>query len=108
MFEEQEESKKGPVFNVDWKPLTDECEMPGNGVHKGKKMKDVPADYLIWCFENDRCSKQVRAYVVDNMDVLKQQAAELNKNKPKKEPWEGGRIDFAPRPRSLKGRNVGR
>lgn len=103
---EQSEEKK-PSFNVDWKPLTDECEMPGNGKHKGKKMKDVPADYLIYCYENDMVSKQVRAYVVDNMDVLKVQAAAQNKNRRKKEPWEGGRIDhFASRPRNLKGRKL--
>ncbi len=94
----EQNEQKGPVFNIDWKPLTDESLMPGNGAHAGKKMKDVPADYLIWCFENNRCSKDVLAYVVDNKDVLDKQAAELNKGRRKKEPWEGGRIDFAARP----------
>ena len=105
MMEQNEQ--KGPVFNIDWKPLTDSCPMPGKGKHAGKKMIDVPADYLIWCFENNVCSKQVRAYIVDNMDVLKQQAAVLNKGKRKKEDWEGGRIDFASSPRKLNGRRIG-
>jgi hypothetical protein len=91
---EQKEEKK-PVFNVNWKPLTDESEMPGEGAHKGKKMKDVPADYLVWCFDNGRCSKSVVAYVVDHLDELRKKAAAMNPKGYKREPWEGGRIDFA-------------
>lgn len=33
------------------KRLEDNDLMPF-GKHKGKKMKDVPADYLIWIYEN--------------------------------------------------------
>lgn len=54
--------------------LTDESLMPGNGVHKGKRMKDVPADYLLWCRENARASKSVNAYISDNYDALLKQA----------------------------------
>lgn len=32
-------------------PLTDESEMPF-GKHKGEKMKDVPAKYLLWLWDN--------------------------------------------------------
>jgi uncharacterized protein (DUF3820 family) len=62
--------------------LTDQSIMP-YGVHKGKKMEDVPAKYLIWLHDNDKCSSEVKAYIVDCMDILKKQEAEENK-KPKK------------------------
>lgn len=53
--------------------LTDSDLMP-YGKHKGKKMIDVPADYLIWCHDNDKCSPTVRAYIEDNLEVLNKEA----------------------------------
>jgi len=42
------------------------------GMHKGKKMCNVPAGYLVWIYENDRCGKgDVRKYIKDNLEVLK-------------------------------------
>lgn len=52
--------------------LTDNSKMP-YGIHKDKAMIEVPADYLIWIYENDKCSASVKAYIVANMDVLKSQ-----------------------------------
>jgi len=49
--------------------ITDSTPMPW-GKYKGTAMEDVPADYLIWCYDNDKCSPDVRAYIEDNMDVL--------------------------------------
>lgn len=60
--------------------LTDECKMPF-GKHAGKKMEDVPADYLLWLYDelnadhsksrfNDREGKWVRIYIRENLDVL--------------------------------------
>lgn len=43
------------------------------GKYKGKQMADVPADYLIWLFENGKCSATVRLYVEQNMDCLKEE-----------------------------------
>lgn len=48
-------------------------------VHKGTKMIDVPAEYLIWLYENDRCSPNVKAYIEDAMDFLNKEI-ELKKN----------------------------
>lgn len=48
------------------------------GKHKGEKMINVPAHYLIWLLENDKCSGDVKKYIEENKDVLK---TELNKNK---------------------------
>ena len=50
--------------------LTDESIMPF-GKYQGKKMANVPAHYLIWLYDNNKCNKEVRTYIVDNLDVLK-------------------------------------
>jgi uncharacterized protein (DUF3820 family) len=50
--------------------LTDESTMPF-GKYKGQKMANVPADYLIWLYENNKCSNDVREYIEDNLEVLR-------------------------------------
>lgn len=52
--------------------LTDESLMPW-GIHKGKKMANVPAPYLLFLYENNKCDAQVKEYITDNLDVLKQE-----------------------------------
>lgn len=52
--------------------LNDESTMP-YGVHKGEKMINVPASYLIWLFDNDKCSGDVREYIMENIDVLRKE-----------------------------------
>lgn len=49
--------------------MTDTDLMPF-GVHKGKKLIDVPASYLLWLLENNKCSGEVKKYIEDNKDVL--------------------------------------
>lgn len=49
--------------------LTDKSVMPW-GKYKGEQMINIPAGYLIWCYENGKCSGDVKAYIVDNLDVL--------------------------------------
>ena len=49
--------------------LTDDAPMP-YGAHKGTKMANVPADYLIWLYDNGKTSEQVRQYIEENKDVL--------------------------------------
>ena len=49
--------------------LSDTSPMP-NGKHQGKDMADVPADYLLWCYENDKLRDDVRKYVNSNYDLL--------------------------------------
>ena len=44
------------------------------GIHKGKKMANVPASYLLWCFDNNKCSPDVAKYVSENYEDLKQEA----------------------------------
>lgn len=42
--------------------LTDESPMPW-GKYQGDKMINVPASYLIWLYDNNKCSGDVKAYV---------------------------------------------
>lgn len=41
------------------------------GKYKGYAMADVPAYYLIWLFENTKCSGDVKEYIKDNMQALR-------------------------------------
>lgn len=50
--------------------LTDESLMPW-GKHKGKEMANVPADYLVWLYENNKCSGAVKTYIEDNLELLR-------------------------------------
>jgi hypothetical protein len=42
------------------------------GVHKGTKMADVPADYLLWLLRQTWIKdwKDMHAYLVENQDAL--------------------------------------
>lgn len=50
--------------------LTDESLMPF-GVHKDEKMANVPAKYLLFLYDNNKCTSQVKDYIVENLDVLR-------------------------------------
>lgn len=52
--------------------MTDESIMPF-GIHKGKRLIDVPAQYLIWLYDNNKCSGPLKDYIEDNMDALKKE-----------------------------------
>ena len=58
--------------------LTDNSYMPF-GKYKGDKMADVPASYLIWLYDNSKCSMEVLKYIHKNHDVLVAQAKKENK-----------------------------
>lgn len=51
--------------------LHDDDEMP-YGKHKGTKMANVPSDYLLWLYDNDKCSGKVLSYIEVNLDALRQ------------------------------------
>ena len=57
------------------KSLGDDDPMP-DGPHAGKRMRDVPARYLLWCADQRGCHELVRAYVDENREALEQEAAE--------------------------------
>ena len=50
--------------------LTDNSPMPF-GKYKNQKMANVPASYLLWLYDNDKCNSYVKEYIEDNLDVLR-------------------------------------
>lgn len=40
------------------------------GKHKGERMADVPAAYLLWLYDNDKCTTDVAEYIENNIEVL--------------------------------------
>lgn len=59
-------------------PLTDESLMPF-GKHKGEKLANVPAEYLIWLYENGKCYGDLKEYIRENLDTLKAEQAMRSK-----------------------------
>jgi uncharacterized protein (DUF3820 family) len=51
------------------------------GKYKGEKMANVPADYLLWLYENGKCFGDIKKYIVDNLDSIKSEIAYKNKFK---------------------------
>lgn len=49
------------------------------GKYEGKKVSQIPAEYLIWLYENDRCSPMIKDYVKKNLSILKMEAANAKK-----------------------------
>ena len=41
--------------------------------YKGGKMANVPASYLMWLYNENKCNKEVRDYIEDNLEVLKEE-----------------------------------
>lgn len=56
--------------------LTDESIMPF-GKHKGTKLANVPADYLLFCYQTYKLSAPLKKYIEDNMDSIKQEIRNL-------------------------------
>lgn len=53
------------------------------GIHKGREMQDVPADYLLWLYAEGKCAGPVKEYIEDNLQVLETEV-ERNKKQSKK------------------------
>lgn len=63
---------KRTIFQVPkYQIMTDEDIMTF-GVHKGKKLANVPDDYLLWLYDMDKCYGALKAYIQDNLEVLRQ------------------------------------
>jgi uncharacterized protein (DUF3820 family) len=43
------------------------------GKYKGEKLANIPASYLIWLHKENKCFGDLKNYIEDNMDVLKQE-----------------------------------
>ncbi|KKQ95343.1 MAG: hypothetical protein UT21_C0006G0015 [Candidatus Woesebacteria bacterium GW2011_GWA1_39_11b] len=54
--------------------MNDNSTMPF-GLHRGKKLANVPAEYLRWLYDNGKLYGELKTYVEENLDVIK---AEIN------------------------------
>lgn len=52
--------------------LTDQTIM-SFGKYKGHKLANVPPDYLLWINDNYDLKPELKAYINDNSNVLKQE-----------------------------------
>ena len=52
--------------------LTDSSRMPF-GKYVNEKMANVSASYLLWLYDNNKCNQQVKDYIEENIDVLKEE-----------------------------------
>lgn len=41
------------------------------GKHKGEKLANIPADYLVYIYEHGKCYGTIRQYIQDNLEVLR-------------------------------------
>ena len=60
--------------------MNDESLMPF-GKYKNEKLANVPPDYLIWLYDNGKCFNDLKEYIKENLDCLKQEIALKNKSK---------------------------
>ena len=44
------------------------------GIHQGKIITSVPADYLVYLYENNKCFGALKNYIINNMDSIKKRA----------------------------------
>lgn len=62
--------------------LKDDSLMPF-GKHRGTKMANVPASYLLYIYEQPWIKGNLEQYIFENLDVLKKEVEE-NANKARK------------------------
>ena len=57
--------------------MNDNSIMPF-GIYQGEKLANVPAKYLIWLYRENKCYGELKKYIENNMEVLKE---EIEKSK---------------------------
>ena len=60
--------------------LTDDSLMTF-GKYKGEKMANVPAKYLKWLYDEGKCSRPIKAYIIENLDVINQEIKNNDREK---------------------------
>ena len=50
------------------------------GKYKGTKLSIVPASYLLWIYENGKCTPAVRDYIKRNLKTIENKVEEVNNN----------------------------
>ena len=51
----------------------DDTDLMPFGKHKGIRMIDVPADYLLWVYDQEWCKGEVKKYIEENIDALRKE-----------------------------------
>lgn len=41
------------------------------GLHKGKKLSDVPDSYLLFLYESGKAFGDLKAYIIDNLEAIR-------------------------------------
>jgi uncharacterized protein (DUF3820 family) len=59
--------------------MNDDSIMPF-GIHKGKKMANVPDEYLLYLYENSQIYGELKEYIKENLGVIKSQIELKNKS----------------------------
>lgn len=54
--------------------MNDQSIMPW-GQYKGEKMANIPASYLLWLLDNNKCGGEVKKYIEENKESLVQETA---------------------------------
>ena len=49
------------------------------GKYKGEKIANIPADYLVWLYENSKVFVYVKDYIKENLDTLKLEIKQKDK-----------------------------
>jgi uncharacterized protein (DUF3820 family) len=60
--------------------MTDTSRMPF-GKYKNEKMANVPADYLLWLHKEQKCFGELKEYIEENLDVLREEIEIAKKQK---------------------------
>lgn len=50
-------------------PYTDTTEMPF-GIHKGKRLANIPANYMLWLYRNGKCNIPLKLYIEECKNFL--------------------------------------
>jgi len=58
---------------------TDETEITF-GKYKGTKLANVPASYLLWLYDNNKCGYELKTYIRNNHEQLEKEAKETKRN----------------------------
>ncbi len=60
--------------------ITDESIMTF-GKYKGEKMANIPADYLLFLYENSKVYGDIKEYIKENLEVIKSEIKLKQKSK---------------------------
>jgi uncharacterized protein (DUF3820 family) len=47
------------------------------GIHKDKKLANVPADYLMWLYNENKLTQPLKLYIEEHLEILKAEEKKL-------------------------------